>query len=387
MANALSIDLRKTTDPFTTVPGINLNYTGWTGIKPRYYGKDAVIRGHGKYSTTIDAGPNAISSIMVGDDSGVVTIRDCTIVVAQTYAIWYGSKRGDWKAGASGDPEWYEIRDQLYPDSMLRLRNVRIVTRQPEPGRSAAGKWAVSTTNVDHDWEDVEADVPHLAEHLLYKHGSAKYGIRWKRVRVISCGAEAMKIATRPWEAHFTPNAQAHIEDCDIGGWAFQNWGGGIVMQGPGLQNVRIERCLLRGGDKGKAACLRFDDGLSTIQNAENNLRRYYDINGIEGGPGACTGLVALKNVAFQGTNRETLRIGTIYPGYEKIGIPYHSIAERFFLTQSGAYGDNSKITLRDVKNVWMKGNNLPSIEAFVESQGFWTEHETTFNGVALSSL
>lgn len=370
--------------PSGQVGGVAVNYTGWIANSPkRVTGKGLVIQGKGIDQTIIDGGANATASITIGDNSGRVEIRDCTIVCGQTFGIVYGSKRGEWDGAGNYKPG----RAKLHPDSMLVLRNVRIVTRPPAAGKQTSTKWPVSTENVDHDWANVEVDCPTSAEHV-YVHGYAKHGVLWNNVRVESIGGEGLKLVCRPWESFFVPDAWLVIRNCTFRNFANVWGGGGIVLQGPALKHVLIERTVIYGGDRGKAACLRFDDGLSVIQHDENNRRRRYDIHGVESGPGPDIGSLTLRMVAWTGSNAETMRIGTIYPGYQQaLGVPYHRVVESLTIAQSGAYGAASRISLSDTGTVAYRANNVDPVKTFLPSIGVQTDDETTVGGKVLSGV
>lgn len=366
---------------------------------PKDIGFDGVrLIGHGKGDTFIELDDWG-GSVMIGNDCGRVEIRNCTIVGAKDYGIKCQSARGDWyvRRDEDGEPvrdengkviqDYEEHRHENYPDAMLVLRNVRLVTGKHRT------KWLVHSTNVDHFWDRVEVDGKDTTEHALYAHGFADRGVYWNAVVVNAIGAEACKCATRPWEAFFAERAMLIMEGCFIRGFGqpSSNWqdGGCVIGQGTGLQGISLNYSVFEGraGTDGdgvaKETLVSFSNGLSSAQNRENNRRRFYDvISGEEAGDmpegGAANGHVLIDNCAFLGFGRKkVMQTQSLYKNYEEdFGIAKHNIVRSWKMTNcvgvdGGGPDALALMTLKFVENDQVIIRNCNT-----ESQLAWAEEE-----------
>ncbi len=349
--NLKEIDL--SVRPPGEVGGMDFNWPGWTGNRTKINteGYDGVrILGQGVNATVITPGYEA--AFVFGQGTGFVEISNLTIVCGKSFGIKWGTARGEWVDDGKGGQRYVERRDTHYPNDFLSLRNVRVITSDPPPtGPRTTTKWGVHTINVDIHFRNVVFDMPYSAEHALYAHGFAKYGALWRDVVIEAVGAEGFKAASRPWECFWAPEAQIFIDRCEFRNfnqpWSWRG-GAGIALAGSGAQYIHVKRCLFVGrpneepGGPPKDQLFMMSDGLSTIQSAENNRMRYYDHNGVPGGPGSANGHVLIEDSAFQGYgggNRENIRLGTLYPGYEELGLPPHTIAQSFTMRRCAFYG------------------------------------------------
>ena len=381
------IDFRETSAPGDTITGgLNINRPAgkWTGNKLDVRGHNVHVIGHGKDATTLTGSE---ITVWIADNSGRVTLEGMTIVCGNSNGIVYGSQRGWWDYDEEGNETYvpYHRYDDLYTDSQLVLRDVRIITREPAPsGHPITTQWPMVTVNVDHAWRDVEVLCKHSKEHVYLK-GWARYGFYARNVDMDGAGGECIKFSCRPAEAHWVPGARCEIQDMRLHNWGAVAWGGGggLVFQGPGFEEIYLER-VLGIGRSGESAVLRFDDGLSTVRSEENNAWRYYDTQGVEGGSGNCVDRVLLRHVGMYGINAELLRVGTIYKNAP--GIPAHNVVGMIRLEQIGAYGIDSRITLKDVPVIsWQLPNSEPVREYL--SQYFSTKYEATYNGRPMTEL
>jgi len=341
------------------VESFDVNYDSWNGsgrrkitVPPEYDGVHIIGKGRGK--TIVQPGYDA--TFMFGTDVGHVKISGCTLLTSRRYTI---------KIGESG-----EFNSKL----TLDLHKVAFIEGQHR------ASWGISSTNADMHFIDVDVDLPGIREHFLYAHGVSKYGIYWKRVDIQGVAAEALKVCTRAFEAEFVAGAQLIVEQCQFRNWftpSSQRGGVAIALQGCGLSGVWIKRTLFWGapGSNTRSHCIGISDGLSTIRNAANNQQRYYDINGVPGGPGATCGTVDITDCGFMGYGtRNLVSTQTLFPGYEdELGIPYHPIVTSFRMKNCGAYG-TAGINLKHVETApVISGMNNPRTEVFLESVGFDT--------------
>ena len=393
---------RPNTYPRAEIHRANPKKSGFSGIS---------LVGQGMGTTFVDLGDWG-ASILIGDDCGRVEIRNCTVIGARDFGIKYQGARGDWyvrrvQVDSDGDGElddWVVAKDengdtiQDYkvlrtehtPDALLVLRNVRLVTGDFET------KFLVHTTNVDHFWENVHVDAEETREHALYAHGFARRGIYWVNVFVEGIGAEACKVATRPWEAFFAEGAGLTMDKCRIQnfGQPGANWqdGGCGIFQGSGLAYIDIRRSIFQGreGTDGdgvaKETLVSLSNGLSDKQNRENNRRRFYDVKtGLEAGDmppgGAANGHVRIDRCAFLGFGRKkVMQTQSLYPNSEEdFGIAPHFIVQSWTMTNcvgvdGGGPDTSALMTLRFVEgdNVTIRGCNTPELLRYAEEALQW---------------
>lgn len=393
--NLLTIEL-----PAGRVEGYNVNHPGWTGntkkINPKAQGFDGVrFVGKGVGATVLYAGYSG--ALIVGENAGVVVLEDLTVECGERYGI---------KIGKADDDDTRLSPIPIYPDSLLRLRDVEFRAKTPAAGKKTTTVWVVHSASIDHDWLRVTFDdsCAYSSEHGLYAHGFAKRGLYWKRVRLEAIGAEGLKVCTRPWEVQWSPGWVVWLEDCEFRNW-FQPWswrgGAAVTMQGPGVQWLVVDRCVFVGrgelaGLAPASGAILCSDGLSTIRSAWNNRHRFYDMQGNPGGidpndpdhVGSAMGHVLIRNSAVQGFGgKEAIRFGTIAPGYEEAwGMPYHYIAESVTIRNAAVYGETwngqrTRASIREIRDdrVRVVGCNNEALELFVSR---WLGFNTTTDAV-----
>jgi len=373
--------------PAGRTAGIKVGYPGWAANKvslpnPKAAGhRGLVIRGQGIDQSFL-ALDNWGASLLIGNDCGEIIVRDCTIVGAKDFGIKSQSERGEWEPRI--DPAtgvktmvYVEKRSQHYDTSQLTLVNVRFVLEKHQT------TWLVHTNGVDHWWSHVEIDASCAAtrEHMLYAHGVAKRGIWLDHVQGHGIGAEWVKVATRPFEAFFVPDALLYIGHSYFSnfGQPTSNWtgGGGVILQGSALAHIRIDRTVIAGrmdGTQPKDKLIGISDGLSTIRNAANNQRRAYDVlTGLEAGDapaGWCAnGTVEITNSALLGFSASApVQTLSLYPNYQSLGIAQHFEAVSWTMTNVVALDGNGStngvadVRLRDIKDdaISVQGCNDP---------------------------
>ncbi len=320
-------------------PGLVLEWEGgWVGSGERHYREGQYdgfhVVGAGKDHTTIVPPPsNGGSTIMAGVGAGTVKLEGLTVV---------GDTLGKGKAIHCGTSKEYG-NSFLHEDDMLVLRDVRIMA--PTPGnyqqRPHTSVWGVMTYNFDIDWRDVDIECRYTAEHGLYAHGFARFGLRWDDVRVKNVGAEGLKVATRPEEVHATPRAQIWVSRSMFRNWKQpHSWrgGAGMVLQGTGCRVIRVEDTVFHGRPKA-TRCLMIDDGGA----------RHYDIDGVPYGPGFANGWVLVKGCGFVGQGEpyhtDILKVDTLDHSLDHAGV-----ARGFWARDCGSFGPRTLWSLHGVK-------------------------------------
>ena len=252
LAGAVSGQNLKTVQlPAGSVGGFDIGFPGWNGSNRTKYanplteldsngrpydGIRFVGAGRGRTHIVPDyAGTTSgDSTIVIGKGCGIVQFEKLTLHAASRKAIHVG-----------------EIWDQVsaLEPSTLALRRVTVTAGRPALGSGNSTVWGILTYNADIDFEDVRFDLKWTAEHGLYAHGFNKRGIRWVRVDVKAVGAEGLKVATRPEEVAFVPNATILVKQCTFTNWLQpHSWrgGAGMVLQGSSAARIILDRTRFR---------------------------------------------------------------------------------------------------------------------------------------------
>jgi len=317
-----------------------------------FVGDNSFIRPYGWGSDTIH----------IERGSGPISFNGCTIQAS-------GATNGKGKGIHYGTSKEYGNAGIMEHDALI-LNGCHSFAPAPAPGRQHSAVWGVMTYNTDIHLEDCTFDYFFSAEHTGYSHGFAKYGLAIKRCQFQASGGEGWKVATRPEEVWFAPEAEISVSGSEFRNW-YQPWswrgGAGLVLQGSGARKISLDDVGFFGGDGQRSKCLMIDDG----------GQRYYDHEGVVRGPGAANGHVDINRCGFNGVGTEwytsIVKVDTI----DRFNPVDHKNALSFKMRGSGVYGERTFLNVNGVDTVSVKGCNTPAIKRYGDAHGFNTLHET----------
>lgn len=366
-ASVAATDLFEVPLPAGNVEGWSIDFPNWSGHERKYRSVDwlrdgdadgepdhtgVVFIGAGKGLTHIRPPNLAEACILVGRHNGVVRITGATIHCGKSQGIFFGLET----PGVA-----------VQPNFRLELFDSEIVSDAPAgttlgPGTTAAAqtttKWGVFSYQADVYLRDVTIDLRYSAEHGQYSHGFARDGVLWDRVFVRSTGAEQLKLTARPWECAWVGTAKAVVRDSVFQDW-YQPWswrgGGGIVVQGAGIDLAVLRSLFKNPGDSGnipstqRTRCIMIDD---SADNNGDGVRDFYNAYALPGipagtpGQGFANGKIRIRECGFYaGPGADSLSI-LIRVG--KLGVGPWQCARSFQMSASAAYGNRVQLQLRD---------------------------------------
>lgn len=354
-----SLRLKEVVLPAGYIPGMDVEWAGQTGNKAKHFleGYDGIkFIGQGPGLThivpkwgTSDAWD---STIFIGPGARRVEFHGVTIHGGPRKAVHYGLEHLPDK-GVAQEP------------LSIVFADYEIVADEPDAGPWVPKPGGLGNTSVwgvfGYDAELISfrgrIDWRRGAEHGYYAHGTAGHGLIYDSVDWVGCGAECAKLATRPGES-FPPQGSLLVKNCTFRDWK-QPWswrgGGGVVVQGGGINAYILDSLFFGGPGADRSRCLMFDDG---------GQGRFYSANTKAPGENPANGWILVQNCLIVGDGLPwwglVSRVGTLSPWAEI------EVARGFAMVGCGVYSRTETVKLELGRitngNVLIEGCNTPAI-------------------------